>query len=337
MAERRDRREGLVSRRDEILRALVEEHIRTGEPVSSRAILEVTGLTASGATVRSELATLEREGFAVQPHTSAGRVPTAKAYRHYVDQLAAAELSVGSQRQIGRFYSSVQLELGKLLKATTELLAEITHYPAVAVAAGPPTDIVRAVHLVQIGVTSALLVVVSGSGRVYQDLCRFPGPVSPDEIDEAEGVLARGAVGHELDAPALHDGAEMSPAVQSVVAVTSDALARAARQSAEVYVGGTGQMATVWTNRTTVQQVLEVLEREAILLELLAVDVGMSVRIGEELLMSDEVDLAIVSSSFEAGPAEGRLGVIGPMRMDYRRVMSVVDGISRELGDRFGS
>ena len=92
MAERRDRREGLVSRRDEILRALVEEHIRTGEPVSSRAILEITGLTVSGATVRSELATLEREGYAVQPHTSAGRVPTAKAYRYYVDQLAAVEL-----------------------------------------------------------------------------------------------------------------------------------------------------------------------------------------------------------------------------------------------------
>ena len=217
MAERRPRREGL--RRDEILRALVEEHIRSGEPVSSRAILEVTGLGVSAATVRSELASLERDGYAVQPHTSAGRVPTARAYRYYVDHIASADLPRSRHRQVDRFYSSVQLELGRLLKATTELLAEITHYPAVAVTSGPAADVVRAVHLVQLGATSALLVVVTASGRVLQDVCRFPSPVSPGEVESAEEVLSRAAVGSEAGAVTVASDEELAPPVESIVAV----------------------------------------------------------------------------------------------------------------------
>lgn len=334
MAERRPRRDG--GRRDEILRALVEEHIRTGEPVSSRAILDVTSLGVSAATVRNELAALEREGYAVQPHTSAGRVPTARAYRYYVDNIAPSDLPRSRHRRVDQFYSSVQLELGRLLKATTELLSEITHYPAVAVTSGPTVDVVRAVHLVQLGATSALLVVVTASGRVHQDVCRFPEPVSPAEIEAAEETLSRMAVGATPDAVGRDLDDELPPVVESIVAVAAEALSRTAARGADIYVGGTGQMVSVWTNLSALHRVLEVLEREAMLLELLAADPGMAVRLGEELLVPD-VDLAVVSSSFEAGQAEGRVGVIGPMRMDYRKVMAAVDEISRELGDRLGS
>lgn len=334
MPERPDRREGLRTRRDEIVRALVEEHIRTGEPVSSRAIVETSGLGVSAATIRSELAALERDGYAVQPHTSAGRVPTARAYRYYVDHLSASELHSGSRRRIGRLSPSVQLELGKLVKATTELLAEMTHYPAVAVTAAPSGDVVRAVHLVQLGTTTALLVVITGSGRVYQDVCAFPAPVSPADVEQAETLLLRAVVGTDLGAmPGMGD-VEVSPTVGSIVETALAALTQTSRDAAEVYVGG---MTAMWSNLSAVQRVLEVLERKAILLELLAVKSGMSVRIGEELPVPDDVELAVVSSSFEAGAAEGRLGVIGPMRMDYKRVMSAVDEVTRELGNRFGS
>ena len=104
-------------RRNAVLRALVEEHIRTGEPVSSRAVLDTTGLTASGATIRNELASLEREGYAVQPHTSAGRVPTAKAYRYYVDHISPGKPRSVVQTRVAAFYASMHMELGKLLKA----------------------------------------------------------------------------------------------------------------------------------------------------------------------------------------------------------------------------
>lgn len=332
MAEER----GLDERRDEILRALVEEHIRTGEPVSSRAVLESTGLHVSGATIRNDLAALDREGYAVQPHTSAGRVPTAKAYRYYVDHLTPVRPRVATQQRINRFFSSVHLELGRLLKATTDLLSDITHYPAVAISQGPATEKVRALHLVQLAPAGFLVVAVTETGRVCQELCRLSEPVTAVELEEAERILAATLVGHELGRRPGPADAGLSPAARSALLEAEQALAQAARPTSDVYVGGTRQMTTVWGNLTTVHRVLEVLEREAMLLDILARAHGTSIQIGGELL-EDDVDMAVVSTSFEAGGAEGRVGVIGPMRMDYRKVISAVEGVSRELGDRLPS
>ena len=116
----------LDDRKAEILRALVEEHIRSGEPVSSRAVLDASGLAVSPATVRNELAALETDGFVVQPHTSAGRIPTASAYRFYVDHISKPRLRPRNAERIDEFFSTVTVELGRLLKSTTSLLTEIT-------------------------------------------------------------------------------------------------------------------------------------------------------------------------------------------------------------------
>lgn len=322
-------------RRDEVLKALVEEHIRTGEPVSSKTVLESTGLTVSGATIRNELASLEREGFAVQPHTSAGRVPTARAYRYYVDHLSPSKLQSPAQRRITEFFASMHLELGRLLKATTELLTDLTQYPSVAIGPGATGEIVRATHLVQTGAKTALLVVVTGSGRVAQELCRLPEPITTKELERAEEVLSRVVVGKEITSTADFGlrGADVPNSVRSALAVVEEALREASARTADVYVGGTRQMATVWDDLATVQRVLEVLEREATLLTMLGGADGTSIRIGDELA-TDEMDLAVVSTGYEIAAGEGRVGVIGPMRMDYRKVISAVEGVSRELGDR---
>lgn len=322
-------------RRDEVLKALVEEHIRTGEPVSSKIVLESTGLPVSGATIRNELASLEREGFAVQPHTSAGRVPTARAYRYYVDHLAPSKLQTPAQRRITDFFASMHLELGRLLKATTELLTDLTQYPSVAIGPGATGEIVRATHLVQTGAKTALLVVVTASGRVAQELCRLPEPMTTKELERAEEVLAGRVVGKEITTSGDFGlrSADVPAPVRSALTVVEEALREASARTADVYVGGTRQMATVWDNLATVQRVLEVLEREATLLTMLGGADGTSIRIGDEL-PTDEVDLAVVSTGYEIAAGEGRVGVIGPMRMDYRKVISAVEGVSRELGDR---
>jgi heat-inducible transcriptional repressor len=176
-------------------------------------------------------------------------------------------------------------------------------------------------------------VVVTESGRVSQELLRFRQPATPTELERCEQFLARLMIGHELGTWPAHTDTELSPSERAVVHDAREALTRAAQQTAEIYVGGTRQMATVWDNLSTVHRVLEVLEREAKLLEILAGSSGTSIQIGDELGMAGEVDMAVVSSSF-AGPAEGRLGVIGPMRMDYRKVIAAVETVSRELGDR---
>lgn len=330
-----DRTDDRDHRRDEVLKALVEEHIRTGEPVSSKTVLESTGLPVSGATIRNELASLEREGFAVQPHTSAGRVPTARAYRYYVDHLSPSKLQTPAQRRISEFFATMHVELGRLLKATTELLTDLTHYPSVAIGPGATGEIVRATHLVQTGAKTVLLVVVTASGRVAQELCRLPEPMTTQELERAEEVVARMVVGHEIT-PGGDFGlgrADVPAPVRAALTVVEGALRDAAARTADVYVGGTGQMATVWDNLSTVQRVLEVLEREAILLSMMGGPLGTSIRIGDEL-PTENVDLAVVSTGYEVASGEGRVGVIGPMRMDYRKVISAVEGVSRELADR---
>ena len=229
----------------------------------------------------------------------------------------------------------MQLELGRLLKATTELLTDLTHYPSVAVGPGAGGEEIKAAHLVQMGAKTAMLVVVTASGRVSQELCRLREPVTTKELEEAEDVLARLAVGRSLGS---HDEwgmdrVEVAHPVAAALDVVGDALAGAATRSADIYVGGTRQMATVWDNLSTVQRVLEILEREATLLSMLGGAGGTAIRMGDELSI-DPVDLAVVSTGFEVASGEGRVGVLGPMRMDYRKVISAVEGVSRELGDR---
>ena len=324
----------LEDRRATVLRALVEEYIASGEPVSSRAILERTGLDVSGATVRNDLAALEAEGYAAQPHTSAGRIPTAAAYRYYVEHLTPPRLRAATRDRIAAFFNSVHLELGKLLKATSQLLADVTHYPAVVVGPPPTGERVKALHVVQLSAERALLVVVTESGQVCQEACDLPTPVDPQELGEVERLLAGALVGGELTAVEAVGaaGRELSPPARAALDVLAAGVGRAAMERAELYVGGARQMPAIWEDLQTVHRVLEVLEREAMILDILARASGTYIQIGDDLPVED---LAVVSTTFPvATGGEGRVGVIGPMRMDYKKAISAVEEIGRELGDR---
>ncbi|MEA1902537.1 MAG: heat-inducible transcriptional repressor HrcA [Actinomycetota bacterium] len=328
----------LEDRRSELLRALVEEHIRSGEPVSSRAIVEHSNLGVSTATIRSDLATLEHDGFVIQPHTSAGRVPTAAAYRYYVDHLGPGRLRQAAQAKIDAFFGEVHLELSKLLKATSDLLVEITDLPAVVVAPGVSLDRVRTLHTVQVSKDQILIVVVTEGGRVVQQRGRVRVPVTPAEVDHAQRVVSAAAVGEVLGGTVgLTEemlGQMVEPTREAVLTIT-DCLHLAASAGTDVFVGGTQRMAAVWEDLSTVERVLEILEREAEVMKLLAGASGTSIQLGTELDASD-IDLAVVSKTYEAAGEGGSVGVIGPMRMNYKRAISAVEEVSKELEEQIG-
>ncbi len=125
----------------------------------------------------------------MQPHTSAGRIPTARAYRYYVDHLGKGRLNSSHQARIAGFFSSVQLELSNLLRATSQLLADVTHYPAVVIGPRTAGEIVRAMHLVNLGPQATMVVAVTDRGRVIQQQIRFEHPVEIEELTEAERLL----------------------------------------------------------------------------------------------------------------------------------------------------
>lgn len=329
----------LEDRRSEILRALVEEHIRTGEPVSSRAIVEKARLHVSTATVRNDLTALEAEGFVVQPHTSAGRVPTANAYRYYVDHLGPGRLRSAAQVKVDTFFGDVHLELSKLLEATSDLLAEITDLPAVVVSPGISGSRIRSIHAIQVLSDQILVILVTEAGRVVEQRGRVRVPITPLEVEEAQRLIAEVAVGRPLgdgfSVPADQLSQLAEPIRESVLTLT-DAIHLAATSASEVFVGGTHRAAGAWQDVSVFQRILSVLEREAEVMKILAGASRTSIQIGSDLPLTD-MDLAVVSKGYESGTAAGSVGVIGPMRMDYKRAISAVEEISRELEDRIAS
>ncbi|MDF1597727.1 MAG: heat-inducible transcriptional repressor HrcA [Acidimicrobiia bacterium] len=332
----------LDERKSEVLRVLVEEYIASGEPVSSRAILEHSALHVSPATIRNDLAALDREGMAIQPHTSAGRVPTGRAYRYYVDHLTPRRLRASTREKIRGFFSSVHQELGRLLKSTSELVADLSKYPAIVTGPGMSGEQVHGVSLVPLGGHAVLLILVSDAGRVSKEVLTMANPVDDAIVPGAERVLGgmlNGRLLSGIDTLVDEMPGDLSEATREVVEAALDAVRRCEDMARDVYVGGTSQMASLWEDLSTVHRVLGMLERETLVMSIMAsAPPGTVIQIGQELPMQDDVDLAMISTPYEVGGvAAGRIGVFGPMRMDYRRTISIVEEVSDNLADNLGS
>jgi len=325
-------------RKARVLEALVEEYIRTGEPVSSHAILERSALDVSSATIRNELARLESYGFVAQPHTSAGRVPTHQGYRFYVDHCSPARLRSATHDRIRSFFADVHREVSKLLKETSGLVSDITQLPAVVI--GPQADVSRihAVHLVRLGSTAVLVVTIAETGQVTQHVVTLGFEPTDEQLDEAERVIEGVYAGRDLgeaNDDQLLNNADLPDLVRRIIDPVHQEIQHGETSAPQLFVGGTSQLAGLWADLAIVHRMLDLLERDSDVQAILGEPAdGTTVRIGEEI--GDTLDLAVVSTPF--GPrGSGRVGVIGPMRMDYRRSIRVVEEISENLEERLGA
>ncbi len=328
----------LDDRKSRVLKALVEEYIRTGEPVSSQTVLTRSGLDVSSATVRNDLARLESYGFVAQPHTSAGRLPTHQGYRFYVDHLSPVKLREATRGQIDEFFREVHNQISEMLRESSTLVSELTKYPAVVVGPGASSDVIQEIRLVPLGGSTVLVVAIAENGRVHQEYVDVGTDVSSEMIEEAERLVSAAFHGHSLESPET-DGLKRSdlPAVvKRIVAPISEQLAATRSTEREVYVGGTSRMAALWNDLTMVRHLLKMLDEEAALIDLMSDEsTGTNVRFGSDL--GDESDLAIITATYETpSGAVGKVGVIGPMRMNYRRAIKVVEEVSDGLEENFG-
>jgi heat-inducible transcriptional repressor len=329
----------LDDRRSQVLKALVEEYIREGEPVSSGSVLERSGLDVSSATIRNDLARLESYGFVEQPHTSSGRVPTHQGYRFYVDHLAPTRLREGTRDQIDSFFHDVHRQVSELLRDTSTFVSELTTYPSIIVGPGATSEVVTQIRLIPLGGTVVLAVAVADTGSVHQEFVDIGMMPDLDTLEAAERLIVAAYEGRPLDDP-LDTHLLMSdlPAVvRRVVGPVSKQLVAAREHEREVYVGGTAQMASLWNDLTMVQSLLELIDQQASLVDLVTDDEeGTHVRFGPDL--GDVDDLAVVTTTYELpSGGTGRIGVMGPMRMNYRRTIRVVEQVSEKLSDGSGA
>jgi heat-inducible transcriptional repressor len=335
----------LDERKARLLRVVVHEFIHTAEPVGSKTLTERYSLGVSPATIRNELAVLEEQGYLSHPHTSAGRVPTDRGYRFYVDALSGVgELARTQEETIARYFEGAA-DLEETLQRTSLLLSNLTRYTAMVAPPGLDRSRLRHVELVGLGPHVIMLVLIVDSGRVEKRLVETASEVAAEDLEELRRQLNERLVGERLSRAELvldAMAAEVPPQRRALFATLAGAIGQVVGdQSTErVWLGGQAHIAgpDAFDGIETVRQVYEALEQQVLVLRLLQAALGkdkVSVVIGSENPVEGMEACSLVISAYLAGDATGSIGVLGPTRMDYLRAMAAVQAVARYLGDAF--
>ncbi|MFD4327682.1 heat-inducible transcriptional repressor HrcA [Nocardioides sp. NPDC058538] len=338
-------------RRLSVLRAIVEDYVKTEEPVGSKALVERHGLGVSPATVRNDMAALEEEGYITAPHTSAGRVPTDKGYRLFVDRLTTVKpMTAAEKRAIAGFLEGA-VDLDDVVSRSTRLLSQLTRQVAVVQYPTLSRSTVRHVELVALAPTRLLLVLILSTGRVEQRLLEVTEEVSEETLATlrakintavagaviADAGEALRVIAQPADAPA--DAPQTDTLKDGLASAVAEALIEAMndhRSDERISIGGTSNLARFGDSfDTAVRPLLEALEEHVVLLKLMGEATAgglVTVRIGAEGPYQELSQTSVVATGYGPGDeALATLGVVGPTRMDYPGSMAAVRAVARYL------
>jgi heat-inducible transcriptional repressor len=329
----------LDERKTAILRAIVQEYITTAQPVGSTHIASAPGVQVSSATVRNEMAVLEQEGYVAQPHTSAGRIPTDKGYRFFVDHIGApGHLDVIATRRVGDFFESTTGRLEELLHQTSNLLAQITSHAAVVVGPSVERAVVRSMQVVGLSTRHATVVAVLSNGSVEDATVELPEDTSDMRLAAVSAHLQAHLIGHALDrVTTLPTSGDNS--IDQLCVAALQAL-RPGDTEETVFVGGASSMAQAFDAVETVRSVLRALEQQYVVVTLVRdiLNRGLSVAIGTEHGVEPLAACSVVVAPVVVdGQQLGTIGVLGPTRMDYPQALATVEVVSDRLGRRLGT
>lgn len=332
------------TRRLEILRAIVDEYVATQEPVGSKAIADRHELGVSPATIRNEMALLEEEGLITAPHTSAGRIPTDRGYRVFVDKLAEVKpLSAPERRAIESFLEGA-LDLDDVVMRTVRLLADVTKQVAVVQYPSIMKSRVRHIEVVPLTPSRMMMILITDAGRVEQRVIELTRDVQEAFIASIRSQLNNAMAGQSLlevadrisgiiEGYSAPDRRDISLIISAVIEMAIE------RAEEKVVLAGTANLARFSDDfQMTMHPVLEALEEQVVLLRLLgdAADT-VKVRIGSEQSEQNLKSTSLVTVGYgdafgEAGSSLGALGILGPTRMDYAGSMAAVGAVARYVG-----
>jgi len=330
----------LDERKLAVLRAIVEDYVSTTEPVGSKSLVDRHHLDVSPATIRNDMAVLEEQGYIVQPHTSAGRVPTDKGYRLFVDRMSAVKpLSAAERRAIETFLVGAY-DLDDVVMRTVRLLAQLTRQVAVVQYPSLTRSAVRHVELVPVAARRLMLVLITDTGRVEQRTVELPDVTDEDAVTQLRAVLNACLDGRRLtevasvvaELPGLVEPSQR-PNAAAVFSVILETLVD--RHDERVVVGGAANLTTADFSKG-LREVLESLEEQVVLMRLLGESgdqPALTVRIGAENPVEGLHSTSVVAAGYGTGDQMlARLGVLGPTRMDYPTAMGAVRAVARYVG-----
>jgi len=330
-------------RRLDVLRAIVEDYVQTREPVGSRMLVERHRLGVSPATIRNDMAALEEGGYIAQPHTSAGRVPTDKGYRLFVDQLSTVKALSSPEKRAIQVFLENAVDLDDVVDRSVRLLAQLTQQVAIVQYPSLRQSAMRHLELVPVGERRLLVVIITDTGRVEQRTLDLAGPPTDVLIAELRARLNAVAVGQRLAQLVVtleHVPDAFAPAdrslVRSVIQVIEEALAEESEE--RIVLAGTANLARGGGMDFThsLSPVLEALEEQVVLLRLLTEmakdSAAVAVRIGHETQYEGFLETSFVTTGYGGdGDAVARIGSIGPTRMDYPGTIAAVRAVARYL------
>ncbi len=327
-----------------ILQAIIDDYILTAMPVGSRTISRKSGVGYSPATIRNEMSDLEELGYLDQPHTSAGRVPSNKAYRLYVDHLMkTVKLTNDERERMQDHLAAKSKQVEGVIRSAAGVLSDATKYTSVIVAPKLSTLRIKHVQLVPVAERMALMVIVTNAGIVKDAVISVPEGMTADELYAVSRTLTEKLADKPLEAvrqafAELLRNAEYNRKLLGETLQVIEKRLEAGGDASDVIVGGPANMLEYpeYSDVSKARNFLAVLESKDTLRKLLSRDGSMeiSIRIGPENQLPALNDCSIVTASYRVGDhSSGTLGIIGPTRMNYNRVISVLEFMGRALSD----
>ncbi|MBQ8313746.1 MAG: heat-inducible transcription repressor HrcA [Clostridia bacterium] len=335
---------GMDERKFRILQAIIDDYILTAVPVGSRTISKKYDMGLSSATIRNEMSDLEELGYLDQPHVSAGRIPSAKAYRLYVDQLLhQGLLHSDSESAIRAHFLGRMRQMEDVIDHAAQVLSNLTNYTAVVLPPSGPQPRIRTLQLVPVSSNAALVVIVTDSGIVRDAVIRVSEQLDSDTLYAISKSLTK-----ELSGCTLKEAVELLPQITGrmqdneklLQGLNSFFQENAGSSHAHVAIGGRSNILNYpeYSDTEKARSFLSLMETRDKLASIIAQqgEMAFTVRIGPETGVPEMADCSIVTATYSTGNGQqGTIGVIGPTRMQYNRVLSILGTMGHQLSELF--
>lgn len=326
----------LEERKAAVLNAVVLEYIETAQPVGSSSVSRSPDISASSATIRNDMAALEDDGFLLQPHTSAGRIPTEKGYRYFVDSVGEISLDRPDTQQVSTFFHGLRGEIEETMRQTAGLLTSLTDHTALIVNHTADQTAVRSITPVALSPRLVLAVVVLANGVIDKHTVAVDTDLDGPGLDRIHAVLAAALRGRRLgDEASL--GSTGDPDLDRAARRIAESIQADDSSRERVYVDGRSRVVDSFEAMEPVRRVLTILEQQLLVVSLLAnvVNSGLTVAIGSETGVEPLAGCSLVVSPYSVdGETAGSIAVLGPTRMNYPRTMAAVAVVGQQLGHR---
>ncbi len=324
-------------RQTELLKLIIEDYIKTARPVSSKSLCEI--MNCSSATIRNEMATLEDFGYLEKTHTSSGRVPSEKGYRYYVDYIMKPkEMNGEDMLKLQTIFHNQSLALNDAILRSMEIISELTSYTSVVLGSSSKENKVTKVEVVPLNDFQFITIVVTDKGHVEHRTMNLPDTISVEEVRQTVELINKLIIGTPIDEVSSKLEFEVKPVIAKYVKqheVLYNAFYSAFSdftKEANVRVTGTKNilMQPEFDDATKIREIMNKFEDQSMISNIKEEDNGINIYIGSENEFDD--DVTVIKTKYSLGGEEGTIALIGPKRMEYDRVIALLDYIKQNIG-----